>query len=658
MKKYSIIALFVALVVSLSSCNDDFMQRNPIDDMADGTFFTKEADLQLYLDGIYRYYVYGHGHGGTNSTTHDKGFLAVKAGSQIIFGDAFSDNTVYAGDIDGKLGGTYDTPNSASKNFDTPWQWEKLRKVNYFLNHYTEVGDPESLMISLCMGTTLCMCLPQTTTAQTVSSGDSWTWDKGTIVIDTPERPAGQKSVLGLTTPKMEVVRVGFVGLGMRGPGAVERFTYIPGTQIVALCDYEASRAEKCQDILKKASMPKAAIYSGEKGYEELCKRTDIDLVYIAADWLHHFPVAKCALENGKNVAIEVPSAMNLQECWDLINLSEKNRKHCMILENCCYDWFEMNTLNMAQQGVFGEVIRAQGAYIHNLSPFWDHYWKNGKEDKLGWRLDYNMKHRGDVYATHGLGPVAQALDIHRGDRITTLVAMDTKSVVGKDLVEKRTGEECKEFRNGDHTTTLLRTANGKVIEIQHNVMTPQPYNRLYQLTGSKGFANKYPVEGYALDAAQLTASGVQPKVDDLNSHGFLPQAEMEALVEKYQHPILKKYGEMAKEVGGHGGMDFIMDSRLVYCLQNGLPLDMDVYDLAEWCCLAELGAISMDNGCAAVAFPDFTRGEWNVTKGYKHAYASPEDENASMEKAKAFTAKLKEQGAKEWAKEAKKKKK
>lgn len=481
-------------------------------------------------------------------------------------------------------------------------------------------------------------------------------WDKGTIVIDTPERPSGQKSVLGLTIPKMEVVRVGFVGLGMRGPGAVERFTYIPGTQIVALCDYEASRAEKCQDILKKASMPKAAIYSGEKGYEELCKRTDIDLVYIAADWLHHFPVAKCALENGKNVAIEVPSAMNLQECWDLINLSEKTRKHCMILENCCYDWFEMNTLNMAQQGVFGEIIRAQGAYIHNLSPFWDHYWKNGKEDKLGWRLDYNMKHRGDVYATHGLGPVAQALDIHRGDRITTLVAMDTKSVVGKDLVEKRTGEECKEFYNGDHTTTLLRTANGKVIEIQHNVMTPQPYNRLYQLTGSKGFANKYPVEGYALDAAQLTASGVQPKVDDLNSHGFLPQAEMEALIEKYQHPILKKYGEMAKEVGGHGGMDFIMDSRLVYCLQNGLPLDMDVYDLAEWCCLAELGAISMDNGCAAVAFPDFTRGEWNVTKGYKHAYASPEDENASMEKAKAFTAKLKEQGAKEWAKEAKKK--
>ena len=479
------------------------------------------------------------------------------------------------------------------------------------------------------------------------------------LVVATPERPSGQEDVIQLTAPKMDTVRVGFIGLGMRGPGAVVRFTHIPGIQIKALCDIRQECVEKAQNILKEAGLPEAMTYYGdENSWKQLCERDDIDLVYVATDWKHHAEMGVYAMEHGKHVAIEVPAAMTLEEIWSLINTSERTRKHCMQLENCVYDFFELTSLNMAQQGVFGEVIRAQGAYIHNLSPFWDHYWKNGKEDKLGWRLDYNMKHRGDVYATHGLGPVAQALDIHRGDRITTLVAMDTKSVVGKDLVEKRTGEECKEFRNGDHTTTLLRTANGKVIEIQHNVMTPQPYNRLYQLTGSKGFANKYPVEGYALDAAQLTASGVQPKVDDLNSHGFLPQAEMEALVEKYQHPILKKYGEMAKEVGGHGGMDFIMDSRLVYCLQNGLPLDMDVYDLAEWCCLAELGAISMDNGCAAVAFPDFTRGEWNVTKGYKHAYASPEDENASMEKAKAFTAKLKEQGAKEWAKEAKKKKK
>ena len=278
----------------------------------------------------------------------------------------------------------------------------------------------------------LSACSPQAPTVHTTDKGTQWEWNEGTIVVKSPERPAGQKSVIGLTAPKMEVVRVGFVGLGMRGPGAVSRFTHIPGTQIVALCDYDPKRAEACQNILKKASMPKAAIYSGETGYEELCKRDDIDLVYIAADWLHHFPIAKCALENGKHVAIEVPSAMNLQECWDLVNLSETTRKHCFILENCCYDWFEMNTLNMAQNGVFGEVIRAQGAYIHNLSDFWDYYWKNGENDKLGWRLEFNMRHRGDVYATHGLGPVAQVLDIHRGDRMKTLTAMDTKSVVGR----------------------------------------------------------------------------------------------------------------------------------------------------------------------------------------------------------------------------------
>lgn len=513
----------------------------------------------------------------------------------------------------------------------------------------------KSVLFSLCIAGLLSACsTPSAIITQTNEHGTNWNWDKGTIVVETPKRPSEQQSVIGLTLPKMEVVRVGFVGLGMRGPGAVERFTHIPGVQIVALCDYEQERAEKCQKYLKNADMPKAAVYYGEKGYEELCKRDDIDLVYIATDWLHHVPVAMCAMENGKNAAIEVPSAMTLKECWDLINISEKTRKHCMILENCCYDWFEMNTLNMAQQGVFGEVIRAQGAYIHDLSPFWKHYWKKSEKDKLGWRLEYNMKHRGDVYATHGLGPVAQSLDIHRGDRMKTLVAMDTKSVMGKEWQKAATDTACTDFRNGDHTTTLIRTENGKVIEIQHNVMTPQPYNRLYQLTGTKGFANKYPTQGYAVGGDQLAASGVQPQVDNLSAHGFLPKAEMDALVDKYQHPILKKYGEMAKEVGGHGGMDFIMDSRMVYCMQNGLPLDMDVYDLAEWCCLAELGELSMDNNCASVTVPDFTRGEWNKVKGYKHAYATPEEEAANMEKAKTFTIQLKEQGVKEWIDEKK----
>lgn len=490
----------------------------------------------------------------------------------------------------------------------------------------------------------------QTANAQSLSPSTKWHWDKGTIVVETPARPAGQKNVLGLKLPKYKTVRIGLVGLGMRGPGAVDNFCVLPGVEIVALCDFVEARAVAQNEKLRKRGLPPAAIYSGENGYKELCARPDIDLVYIATDWAHHFPVAECALQNGKNVADEVPSAMNLEECWKLVDLSEKMQKNCMILENCCYDWFEMRTLNMAQHGVFGEILRAQGAYIHNLDDFWDYYWKNpdgSDPEQLGWRLKYNRENRGDVYATHGLGPVAQALDIHRGDRMTTLVAMDTKSVHGKELVEKKTGKPCNDFRNGDHTTTLIRTANHKVIELQHDVMNPQPYSRLYQLTGTKGFANKYPVEGYAVDASQLKNAGHQPQVDNLSSHSFMPEAEKAALEKQYEHPILAKFGKLAKEVGGHGGMDFIMCARLIYCLQHGLPLDMDVYDLAEWCCIAELGALSMDNNCASVTFPDFTRGHWNDVKGYKHQYASAEEEAAVEASSKAWTAAWKAAGEK-----------
>lgn len=490
----------------------------------------------------------------------------------------------------------------------------------------------------------------QSANAQSLSPTTKWHWNKGKIVIETPQRPEGQKDVLGLALPKKKVVRIGLVGLGMRGPGAVENFSLIPGVQVVALCDYEEKRAVKQNERLRKNGLAPAAVYYGEKGYEALCKRPDIDLVYIATDWEHHAIVAKCALENGKNVADEVPSAMNLQECWDLINLAEQKQLNCMILENCCYDWFEMRTLNMAQHGVFGEILRAQGAYIHNLDDFWDYYWKNpngSDPDQLGWRLKYNKENRGDLYATHGLGPVAQALDIHRGDRMKTLVSMDTKSVHGKELVEKKTGKPCTEFRNGDHTTTLIRTEGEKVIELQHDVMNPQPYNRLYQLTGTRGFANKYPVEGYAVDASQLKATGNQPKVDDLSTHSFMPDEQRKALEEKYESPILKKFGKLAKEVGGHGGMDFVMCARLIYCLQNGLPLDMDVYDLAEWCAIAELSAISLDNDCSPVTFPDFTRGLWNKEKGYHHAYATPEQEAATEATANAYTKAYREATAK-----------
>lgn len=431
-----------------------------------------------------------------------------------------------------------------------------------------------------------------------------------------PQRPAGQQDVLQLTAPKLEIVRVGFVGLGMRGPGAVERFTHIPGTQVVALCDVIPENVEKCQEILRKAGQPEAVAYSGDTEiYKQLCERDDIDLVYIATDWIHHVPVALYAMEHGKHAAIEVPSATSLEDIWKLIDTSERTRKHCIQLENCCYDFFELTALNMAQQGVFGEILHAEGAYLHNLDPYWDEYWNN-------WRMDFNRTHRGDVYPTHGFGPVCQALNIHRGDQLQTLVAMDTKAVNGPAYIKKTTGETVTDFKNGDQTTTMIKTKNGATILIEHGVMTPRPYSRMYQLVGTKGYAGKYPTQQFCVMPDMVDRSLLPEKFDERYEvviGGDLKDKMMEA----YRSPILTKdLEETAKTVGGHGGMDFIMDYRLVYCLHNGLPLDMDVYDLAEWCCVAELSAISMDNGCVPVEIPDFTRGGQDKIKGFSYAFA------------------------------------
>ena len=441
----------------------------------------------------------------------------------------------------------------------------------------------------------------------------SCTADPGIIEVDVPERPAGQEHVLGLVTEPLDTVRVGFVGLGMRGPGAVYRFTHIPGVKIVALCDVEADRVSSAQNILMEAGLPEAAAYSGStEAYKEMCERDDIDLIYIATDWVHHVPVALYAMEHGKHAAIEVPAATTLDEIWELINTSERTRKHCIQLENCVYDFFELTTLNMAQHGVFGEVLHVEGSYIHNLSDFWNDYWNN-------WRLDFNQNNRGDVYPTHGFGPACQLLDIHRGDRLKTLVAMDTKAVTGPECVEEQTGEKCPYFKNGDHTLTMLTTENGKTMLIEHNVMTPRPYSRMYQLTGTDGFANKYPVEQYCVRPGDNAPENINH--ENLTAHGAVSDEVKDQMMATYKHPIHVELEAKAKEVGGHGGMDFIMDYRLVYCLRNGLPLDMDVYDLAEWCAVSELSRISLDNGNMPVAVPDFTRGHWNDVKGYRHAF-------------------------------------
>ena len=451
----------------------------------------------------------------------------------------------------------------------------------------------------------------------------NYTIEDGVIVLSEPQRQEGQTSLLEFRAEPLDTVRVGFVGLGMRGPGAVERFTYIDGVAITALCDKYRERAEEAQHYLRVAGIADATLYSGDEGYKELCQSDEVDLVYIATPWQMHVTIALYAMEHGKHVAIEVPCANTVAECWQLVDAAERNRVHCTILENCCYDHFELTTLYMAQQGLFGEIIHAEGAYIHNLEPYWQHYADN-------WRLEYNQAHNGDIYATHGIGPNCQALNIHRGDRLDYLVAMSTKSVNGTKLVKELMNEE--ECRQGDQINTLIRTVNGCTIDMQHNVMTPRPYSRMYQLVGTEGFANKYPIEGYTFKTDQINKVapelGATPDIENLNHHTFAPKGVVEAMMEQYKHPVQRQLvdgiplEEYSKRVGGHGGMDFIMDYRLVYCLRHGLPLDMDVYDAAEWSSMGELTRISIENGSKPVRIPDFTRGEWNKIDGLTHYFA------------------------------------
>lgn len=442
-----------------------------------------------------------------------------------------------------------------------------------------------------------------------------------------PPRPAGQEDMLGYAAEAIPVVRVGFIGVGMRGIGAVKRFTHLEGVEIKALCDMEQYNLDRSQKVLSDAGLPAAAEHIGDENtWKQLCERDDIDLVYICTDWLSHTPMAVYAMEQGKHVAVEVPAATTVEECWQLVDTSEKTRKHCMMLENCCYDFFELATLNMAQQGVFGEVVHVEGAYIHDLrslnfadrlsadssyqpgmgesqklpglSGYWDH-----------WRLKFNEEHTGNAYPTHGLGPVCQILDIHRGDRMEWLVSVSSDQFGMTEYAEDQLGKDSREaktkYRMGDMNTTLIRTAKGKTMMIQHDVTSSRPYSRIHLVSGTKGFAQKWPARQIALEP---------------DAHGALPKAVMDSLIAAYEFPFVTEIKEKARKVGGHGGMDFIMDYRLIYCLQHGLALDQDVYDAAEWSCLVELTEKSVLSGGQPVEIPDFTRGGWRKIDGYRHA--------------------------------------
>jgi hypothetical protein len=409
-------------------------------------------------------------------------------------------------------------------------------------------------------------------------------------------RPEGQKDVIELTCDPIDTIRIGFIGLGMRGSGAVKRYTFIENVKIIALCDVVPENVEKSQQVLREKGLPIADIYTGTDDWKKICERDDIDLIYVCTHWDLHTPIAVYAMEHGKHVATEVPAALTIEECWQLVNTAEKTRKHCMQLENCNYDFFEIATLNMAQQGLFGEIVHCEGAYIHDLRFL--NFDENGYWNM--WRLKHLEKTDGNTYPTHGLGPICHIMNIHRGDKMNYIVSMSSDQFGMTIYAKEKFGEDSdyakRDYKKGDINTSLIRTEKGKTIMLQHDVTSPRPYSRLHLISGTKGFAQKYPQKGIALEP---------------NAHHFLSKNKLDSLLKIYTHPIIKDIEEKAKEVGGHGGMDFIMDYRLIYCLRNGLPLDQDVYDAAEWSAIIELSRRSVENQSMPIKIPDFTRGAW-----------------------------------------------
>ena len=415
------------------------------------------------------------------------------------------------------------------------------------------------------------------------------------------EKKGQRFNMCGYAAPKLDVVRIGVVGLGMRGSDAVERLSYIDGVEITALCDKYPDRVTAAQKTLEKMGRAKAKEYSGDEGYKALCESNDVDLVYTPTPWHMHTPVALYAMRHGKHAATEVPAGKTMDELWDLVETSEKTKQHCMMLENCCYDFFELLTLNMARQGMLGELVHAEGAYIHDLSKDWNF---NKKAYADMWRLKENIGHNGNLYPTHGLGPIAQCMDINRGDRFDHLVSMSTNDFTMNNMAKELAAKDdfFKEYVDrpyrGNMNTTLIRTYKGKTIMVQHDVSTLRPYSRIHLVSGTKGAAQKWP-------GPQRIAMG----------HSWMKPEDQKKLEEKYALPIVKHIGEIAKEVGGHGGMDFIMDWRLIDCLRNGLPLDQDVYDGAAWSCLMPLSERSVNKKSRTIDIPDFTRGAWQSNK-------------------------------------------
>ncbi|HEX4750285.1 MAG TPA: Gfo/Idh/MocA family oxidoreductase [Bryobacteraceae bacterium] len=400
-------------------------------------------------------------------------------------------------------------------------------------------------------------------------------------------------SMIGVPFQPREKVRMGLIGAGLRGNSMLKTFLATGGVEFTAICDIVRDHALEAQKTVQAASAPETTLYTdGDHGFEDLVKRDDVDVVYIATPWEWHVPAAVAAMNQGKHALVEVPAATTIEDCWKLVNTSERTRRHCIMCENCCYGENELMVLNMVRAGLFGDIVHGEGAYIHDLRRI-----LNENRSEGLWRRFPHTQKNGNLYPTHGLGPVANYMGVQRGDRFDYLVSMSSPQR-GLDAwraanVPKDSPKWKEKYVCGDMNTSLIKTANGLTIMLQHDVVNPRPYDRINLISGTKGVFRDYPPRIY---------------VDDPDKEAFLP---LDNYKEQYTHRFWKQNGERAKGEGDHGGMDFVMAMRLVEGMRRGLVPDMDVYDAAAWSAPGPLSVASVAQGSAPQAFPDFTRGRW-----------------------------------------------
>ena len=413
---------------------------------------------------------------------------------------------------------------------------------------------------------------------------------------------AAGKSVMGLVVPKMTEVRVGLIGVGERGIGYVHHFSRIEGARITAICDTDTLVLARAEKAINEYGRDKPAYFSkGDHAYRDLLNLDNVDIVVIATPWAWHHPMAKEAMLAGKHAFVEVPMAGTLEEMWDLVDTAEVTQRNCMMMENVCYGRDELMVLNMVRQGVFGDLLHGEAAYIHELR------WQMKEIDsKTGsWRTAYHAKYNGNLYPTHGLGPVAQYMNINRGDRFDYLTSVSSPSL-GRAAYAKREfpadhQRNQLKYICGDMNTSLIKTVKGRSIMVQHDTTTPRPYSRHNLIQGTNGVFAGFP------NRIALENGGSQ------SYHEW--DENMDAWYGKYDHPLWTRMGTEAEENGGHGGMDFLMCWRMIYCLRNGEALDQDVYDGAAWSAVLPLSVASVGDRGNSKDFPDFTRGVWQTAK-------------------------------------------